>query len=106
MMAEVLGGIVSKVRGSITDSIDFLLMIIGAGASGAVVEVVRSWIPTETLGNITDETLAAIVGFLLFYFGDRIHRRLVPFGLGVFLAAAGAWAGDYVNQFIRMFAKK
>jgi len=104
-MAEVLGGIISKIRAAVTDSIDLILLIAGAGSSGAIVEVVKSWLPEQTAG-MEDETIAAVVGFLLFYFGDRIHRRLVPFGLGVFLSGVGAWSSSYVEGIISMLKKK
>ena len=104
-MSEVLGGVISKIREAVTDSIDLVLLVAGAGASGAVVEVVRSWLPEQTEG-MADETIAAVVGFILFYWGDRISRRLVPFGLGVFLAGVGAWSSEYVSGIISMLAKK
>ena len=104
-MAEVLGGIVSKARAAITDGIDLLLVIVGAGSSATLVDIVKSWFPEQTSG-ISDETLAAVISFLIFYFGDRIHRRLVPFGLGAFIASTGAWASAYVSDFLEMFKKK
>ena len=104
-MAEVLGGIVAKARSALTDGIDFVLAIIGSGASASVVEVVKSWFPEQTEG-ISDETLAAVVSFLIFYFGDRIHRRLTPFGLGMFLASVGAWSAEYTASIFEMFKKK
>lgn len=104
-MAEILGGIVAKARAAMTDGIDLLLAVIGAGASASVVEVVRSWFPEQTEG-LTDETLAAAIGFALFYFGDRIHPRLVPFGFGVFLSSVGAWSSEWVAGIISMLKKK
>ena len=104
-MAEVLGGIVAKTREALTDGIDLLLAIAGAGGSAAIVEVVRSWFPEQTEG-LTDETLGAVIGFVLFYWGDRIHRRLVPFGLGVFLSSVGAFTSEWVASVIAMLKKK
>ena len=103
-MSEILGGIVDKARAAITDGIDFLLVIVGVGATASIIEAVRSWFPEQTEG-IGDETIGAIIGFLLFYFGDRIHRRLVPLGLGVFLESIGAWSEEYVSQLFAMFKK-
>jgi len=104
-MAEFLGGIVARARMAITDWIDFLLVLAGAGTSATVVEIVRSWFPEQTK-DIKDETLATAIGFLLFYFGGRIHSRLTAFGLGVFIASAGAWVGEYVKGFLEMLKKK
>ena len=105
MPDAILGGIISRIRAAVTDSIDLVLLVAGAGASGAIVEVVRSWLPEQTAG-MADETLAAAVGFVLFYWGDRIHKRLVPFGLGVFLSGVGAWSSGYVEGIISMLTKK
>ena len=104
-MAEVLRGIVEKARGAMTDGIDLILAVVGAGSSAAMLEVVRSWFP-EQLEGVADETLMAGVGFALFYFGDRIHPRLVPFGFGMFLASVGAWSSEFVESFILMLKKK
>ena len=103
-MAEVLGGLVSKARDAIRDEFDLLLAILGAGAPAAVVEAVRSWFPEQTEG-IGDETLAAIIGFVIWYFGGRIHPRLVPFGFGMFLASVGAWSEGLVSQLLGMLKK-
>ena len=104
-MAEVLGGIVAKARAAISDGLDFLLVIVGVGATASIIEAVRSWFPEQTEG-IGDETLGAIIGFLLFYFGDRIHRRLTPFGLGVFLESLGAWSEGMVREIFKVFKKE
>lgn len=104
-MAEILGGIVAKARSALTDGIDFVLAIVGAGASASIVEIIKSWFPEQTAG-MSDETIAAVASFLIFYFGDRIHRRLVPFGLGAFLASTGAWSSAYTASFFEMLKKK
>lgn len=105
MPDAVLGGIISRIRAAVTDSIDLVLLVAGAGASGAIVEVVRSWLPEQTAG-MADETLAAAVGFVMFYWGDRISKRLVPFGLGVFLSGVGAWSSSYVAGIVSMLKRK
>jgi hypothetical protein len=102
-MAEVLGGIVEKAR--IRDSIDLVLAIVGAGSVGGLVDTIRSWLPEQTKG-MTDETLAAVASFLIFYFGGRIHSRLTAFGLGAFLSSVGAWVGAYLSGFWSMLQKK
>lgn len=94
-----------KARAALTTSVDLLLVIAGAGASSALVELIRSWLPEQTEG-MADETLAAAMGFLLFYFGDRISPRLVPFGLGAFLAGVGAWSSEWISGIILMLKKK
>ena len=103
-MAEVVRGLVSKVRESITDEVDLVLMILGAGAPAAAVELIRSYFPEQTEG-MADETLAAIAGFVIWYFGGRIHRRLTPFGLGMFIASVGAWSSSIVESILGMFKK-
>ena len=104
-MAEILGGIVTKARDSIKDGVDLLLVIVGAGASSAVVEVIRSWLPEQTEG-MADEALVTAVGFLLFYYGDRIHPKLVPFGFGILIAGVGAWSSEWVAGILLMLKKK
>lgn len=104
-MSEIFSGIIEKARGSITDGTDLLLAIAGAGSLAALVEVIRSWLPEQTAG-MEDETVAMVAGFLLFYFGDRIHPKLVPFGLGAFLSGVGAWSSEWVAGIILMLKKK
>ena len=104
-MSEILAGIVEKARTAMTDGTDLILAIVGAGSSAAVLEVVKSWFPEQTEG-IADETLAAGIGFALFYWGDRIHPKIVPFGFGMFLASVGAWSSEFVESFVLMLKKK
>ena len=104
-MSEILSGVVEKARGAITDGTELIAAVAGAGASAALVEVVRSWLPGQTEG-MEDETVAAIAGFLCFYYGDRLHRLLVPFGFGAFLAGVGAWSSEWVEGIILMLKKK
>lgn len=104
-MSEILGGVVEKAKGAITDGTSLIAAIAGAGSSGALVEVVRSWLPGQTEG-MGDEAVAAIAGFLLFYYGDRVHPLLVPFGFGAFLSGVGAWSSEWVEGIILMLKKK
>jgi len=104
-MSEIIGGIVSKARGAITSGTDLVMAVFGAGSTAALVEVIRSWLPEQTKG-MTDEAVATLAGFLLFYFGDRLHRLLVPFGFGAFLAGVGAWSSEWVEGIILMLKKK
>ena len=105
MPDEILAGIVTKARDAISDTKGLVLAIAGAGASAALVEIVRSWLPEQTEG-MADETLAAAIGFLMFYFGDRLHPLLVPFGFGAFLASVGAWSSEWIAGIILMLKKK
>jgi hypothetical protein len=104
-MAEVLGGLVSKARECFSDTVDLLLVILGVASTSAVVEAVRSWLPEQTK-TVAEETLASVIGFLLWYFGDKIHKRLTPFGFGIFLAGIGAWASSWVAPLFEMLKKK
>ena len=104
-MSEILAGVVTKSRAALTDGTDLLLVIAGAGSSAALVEVIRSWIPEQTEG-MADETVVAIAGFIMFYYGNRIHERLTAFGFGVFIAGVGAWSSEWVAGIIGMLAKK
>lgn len=104
-MAEILSGIVEKARGAISSGTDLVICIIGAGSTAALVEVVKSWLPEQTAG-MADEVIAAIAGFLLFYFGDRLHPLLTPFGLGAFLAGVGAWSAAFTSGMLLMLKKK
>jgi len=103
-MSEILAGVVEKARASITDETDLIAAVAGAGGVGAIVEVLRSWFPSQTEG-VADETVAAIGGFLLFYYGDRVHRLLVPFGFGAFLSGVGAWSSEFVEGIILALKK-
>ena len=104
-MAEVLKGVVDKVKAGITDEVDLILVIVGVGGSAAIAEVVKTWFPEQT-ADMGDETIVAIVGFLLFYFGDRLHARVVPLGIGVFLAGVGAMSEELVAGAFEMLKKK
>lgn len=104
-MSEILSGLVERARSAIGDTIDLLLVVAGAGASSAVLEVVKSWFPEQT-ATIADETLAAAIGFALFYWGDRIHPRVAPFGLGIFVSAVGAWSSAWIANLVLMLKKQ
>ena len=104
-MSEILSGLVTKARESITTTTDLLLVVAGAGSSAALLEVVKSWLPEQTAG-MADETLASAIGFALFYWGDRLHSALVPFGFGVLIASVGAWSSEWVAGIILMLKKK
>jgi hypothetical protein len=104
-MSEILGGIVHKASMAISDGTGLAIAVVGAGAGSAIVEVVKSWFPEQT-ANIADETLAAAVGFALFYFGDKVHRYLTSFGFGLFMAAVGAWSSTFTASIIQMLKKK
>ena len=101
----MLEGIVEKARATIEDGTDLALVVAGSGGAGALSEVVKSWLPEQTK-DLGDETIAAIAGGLIWYFGDRLHDRLVPFGFGVLLEGIGAWSSEWVAGIIDMLKKK
>lgn len=103
-MSEILAGVVDKARASIVDETSLIAAVAGAGGVAAIVEVVRSWFPSQTEG-VADETVAAIGGFILFYYGERIHPLLVPFGFGAFLSGVGAWSSEFVEGIILALKK-
>lgn len=105
MPDDILAGIVEKAKGAIVTQTDLIAAIVGAGSVAALVQVIRSWAPGQTEG-MTDETVAAIGGFLLFYYGDRFHPLLVPFGFGAFLSGVGAWSSEFTEGIILMVQKK
>jgi len=104
-MAEIVGGITGKAQRAVRDTTGLVCVILGEAAAKAVVDVVKSWAP-DFAKNLTDEALASIVGFVMFYFGDKIHDRLSAFGLGVFLSGVGAYASGWVAPLMEMFKRK
>lgn len=105
MPDDILRGLIDKAREAVEDTTGFVLVVAGAGASMALVEVVRSWLPEQTEG-MADEAIAAAMGFALFYFGERIHPRLRSFGFGVFIAGVGAWSSEWISGLLAMLKKK
>ena len=105
MSEDILAGVVAKATGAITTQTDLIAAIVGAGSLSAIVEVIRSWAPGQTEG-MADETVAAIGGFLLFYYGERFHPLLVPFGFGAFLSGVGVWSSEFTAGIILMLKKK
>ncbi len=105
MSGEILSGIVEKASTCIVTSTDLIAAVAGAGSVGAIVEVIRSWAPEQTEG-MADETVAAIGGFLLFYYGERFHPLAVPFGFGAFLSGVGVWSSEWTAGIVLMLKKK
>lgn len=104
-MSDILAGVVDRAQASIKTETDLIAAIAGAGSVAAIVEVLRSWFPSQTEG-MADETIAAIGGFLLFYYGDKVHPLLVPMGFGAFLSAVGAWSSEFTAGIILALKKK
>jgi hypothetical protein len=104
-VSEILEGVVARAQGSIATETDLIAAVAGAGSVAAIVEVLRSWFPSQTEG-MADETVAAIGGFLLFYYGDRVHALMVPFGFGAFLSAVGAWSSEFTGGLLLALKKK
>ena len=105
MSEDVLGGLVVKAQATIGDGTDLALVVGGAAGAAAVLEVVRSWFPDQT-ADISDEVLAVIAGGLMWYYGERLHERLVPVGFGVAVTGAGGWSEEWVSGIIQMLKKK
>ena len=105
MPDDILGGLVAKAQATIGDGTDLALVIGGSAGAASVLEVVMSWFPEQTK-DMKDETLAIIAGGLIWYFGERLHERLVPFGFGVLVEGAGGWASEWVSGIISMLKKK
>lgn len=98
-MAEaILTGIMAKARACFTDTLDYALVVAGIGSSVSVRDLLKAYFPEQTEG-IADETLIAGAGFALFYWGDRIHPRLMPLGLGILLSGLGTWSSAFVAGF-------
>jgi len=91
-----LEDLVAKARGCITDALDFGLVVAGAGSSVAITDLVRAYLPEQTK-DLTDETIQAGIGFALFYWGDKVHPRVPPFGFGVLLAGLGSWSSEFLT---------
>jgi len=104
-MSEYLTEVVNKAKTAVSTGTDLIVCVAGAGSGAAILEVVRSWLPEQTTG-VEDETLLAIIGFVLFFWGEKIHPLLVPFGFGAFLSGIGAWSSSYVSGLILMLKKK
>ena len=102
---DFLAGLVEKAQATISDGTDLALVVGGASGAAAVLEVVRSWFPEQT-ADISDEVLAIIAGGLLWYFGERLHEKLVPVGFGVVVTGAAGWSEEWVSGIITMLAKK
>ncbi len=105
MSQDILAGVVEKAKGAIVTQTDLIAAVVGAGSIAAMIEVIRSWAPGQTEG-MADETVAAVGGFLLFYYGERFHPLLVPFGFGAFLSGVGAWSSEFTEGIILMLKKK
>jgi len=50
--------------------------------------------------------LAIMAGGLIWYFGERLHERLVPVGFGVAVTGAGGVSSEWVSGIITMLKKK
>lgn len=102
---DILAGIVQRAQATIGDGTDMALVVGGAAGAAAVLEVVRSWFPEQT-ADISDEVLAVIAGGVMWYYGERLHERLVPVGFGVAVTGAGGWSSEWVSGIITMLKKK
>jgi len=102
---EVLGTITDKAMRAVSDISGLVAVIIGAGASASVASVIKSWFPEQTK-TLTDETIAAATGFVMFMWGDRIHPLISSFGFGVLLASIGSFTSEFTSGIISTLQKK
>lgn len=100
VMYMVLGDLTTKFNQAVLDEIDFFLVLIGSGSSQKILELVKQYLPVEGFADLGDDALMAIIGYLAWNYGDRLHPRLVPLGLGMFIAGAGSFIGEFVNNVI------
>ncbi len=100
-----LEGLVERAQATISDGTDLALVVGGASGAAAILTVVRSWFPEQT-SDISDEVLAIIAGGVLWYFGERLHEKLVPVGFGVVVTGAAGWSEEWVSGIISMLEKK
>ena len=105
MPDDFLAGLVKKSQATIGDGTDLALVVAGAAGGEAILEVVRSWFPDST-ADISDEVLAIIAGGLIWYYGERLHERLVPVGFGGVVTGAGGVSSEWGSGIIQMLKKK
>jgi hypothetical protein len=98
-----LESISRKASMTIGDSVDLLLVLAGSGSAASVLEIVKSWLPTGA--TLTDEQLMTALGFVLWWWGDKIHRRVVPFGFGILVQGGGQIVGPMVSGLLSSFTK-
>ena len=96
-MSEFLSDLPLKVSETITDWTDLILCIIGSGAAGVIYGYVKKYIPAE----IPDEAGIAVVGLLIWLYGDRIWDKLPALGFGMFLAGVSAWVGAKIEEMLK-----
>jgi len=60
------------------DMMTAVAVIAGAGTEGTVAGVLKGLVP-----NIAPDIIATGAGLLLFLFGDRVHKLLKAYGLGL-----------------------
>jgi|YelNatPaOPRAMG01_1025707.scaffolds.fasta_scaffold06577_20 hypothetical protein len=99
-----LESISRKAGMTIGDSIDLLLVLAGSGSAATVLEIVKSWMPSIG-GTLTDEQLMTALGFVLWWWGDKIHRRIVPFGFGILVQGGGQIIGPMISGILGSFTK-
>lgn len=101
----VLEQVTERASTTIKDNVDLALVVAGTGGAAAVAGVVKSYLPEQTEG-LEDEKVAVIAGALIWYYGDRVSDRLVPFGFGVLLEGLGSLTSEWVAGIIDMLKKK
>lgn len=84
------------IRESVTDDVDAVLFIGSVETADRLVDWLRGWVPAD----IPDEILAAIAGWLMVKYGDRLHPKIKPVGAGLMVRAIGAYVGSIFETII------
>lgn len=84
------------IRESITDDVDAVLFIGSVETADRLVDWLKSWVPAE----IPDEILAAVAGYVMVKYGNRLHPKIKPIGAGLMVRAIGAYVGSIFDTII------
>lgn len=88
--------IVELIRGSLVDDVDAVLFIGSVETADKILDWLRTWVPAE----IPDEILAALAGYAMIKYGDRVHPKLKPVGAGLLVRAIGAYVGSIFETIV------
>ncbi len=80
------------------DIIKMLVAGFGAGAKGTVAGWLTSTFPQLKL---TEDLAGALVGFLIWKFGEKVHPLVKTFGAGVLIGAIGQFTKSITEQFLK-----
>mgnify|MGYP001626306006 CR=1 FL=1 len=80
---------------------DILKLVVagfGAGTKGTIAGWLKSKFPQ--LG-ISEDLIGAIIGLLLWKFGDKIHPLVKTFGVGVLIGAIGQFTSTLIQKSLK-----